>query len=275
MTRVRDPWMVFFGTGVLLMTMAALPCGASAQAGSGGAHWAAALGLGARPDYEGSDRYKAIPVGFLKARWDSGRYVEFAGTESSGSAVRISGNLISDSPVEFGPILQYRLGRGDVQSNLVDAMKNVDAALEGGVFAAWAPKPWRVELDWAGDMSHTHDGSVLELSGGYADALSPNLDLGVTIASTWASKDYNDTYFGVSARDSGRSGLDTFNASSGFKDVGGRIKLGFAGDDWGPWKVIGTFAYFRMIGDAADSPVVARAGDDNQYFFGVALAYQN
>ena len=258
-----------------MSTVVACPALSRAEAGDGGVHWTAALGVGARPDYEGSDRYKAIPIGGLKARWDSGQYAEISGTESSGSAVRMSGNLLADSQFELGPVLQYRLSRADVESNLVDAMKNVDSAIEGGFFAAWNPKPWNIGVTFAGDMSHTHDGSLLEFSGGYVDSLSPNFDLSVTLASTWASEDYNDAYFGVSAKDATRSGLDTFGADAGFKDVGGRVKLGFGADDWGPWKMVATFAYFRMIGDAADSPVVARAGDENQLFFGFGLMYQN
>lgn len=159
--------------------------------------------------------------------------MELSGTDSSGSAVRIGGNLIPNSRFEVGPILQYRLPRGDVESYLV------------------------------------------EFSCEYNKSLTLDLDLGVTLGSTWASQDYNSTYFGVSSADARRSGLSTFRAGSAFKYIGGKVKLGFGPDSWGPWKIIGTFGYFRLIGHAADSPVVARAGDENQVFAGVALGYQN
>lgn len=273
MVRMRNSHLWLGAAVAMVLSMAALPREAAAD--GEGVHWAAALGLGARPDYEGSDRYRIIPVGGLKAAWESGRYAELAGTESSGSSVRVSGNLIANSPFELGPVLQYRLGRGDVESNFVDAMKNVDPAVEGGVFAAWQMKPWGVGITYAADMADAHDGSLIELAGEYKDAVSPNMDVGVTLASTWGSGSYNSTYFGVSGADSARSGLKEYNADSGFKDVGGRVKVGWAGDNWGPWKIIATFAYFRMVGEAADSPVVKKAGDENQFFGGIALAYQN
>jgi len=247
--------------------------GANQQQGGGGFHWMMALGAGMRPDYEGSDHYKAIPIGTAKIWWDDGRYSEISGTESSGSAIRMSGNLIPNSPVELGPVLQYRLKRGDVQSGRVDAMKNIDGAIEGGAFAAYRMKPWSLELTYADDISNEHGGSLIELAGGYNETLSPNLDIGVTAASTWASNGYMGTYFSVSA-DEATPGFDEYDAADGFKDVGVRVKLGWKGDSWEGWKLIVTFAYFRMIGDAADSPVVDTAGSEDQFFGGLAVAYQ-
>src|SRR5512139_2783944 len=60
-------------------------------------HWGAGLGVAYRPDYEGSDDYEPMPIGFARLWWDDGRRIEVRGTESSGSAVRLSSNVIPNS----------------------------------------------------------------------------------------------------------------------------------------------------------------------------------
>lgn len=237
-------------------------------------HWMMALGAGMRPDYEGSDHMKPIPIGGAKIWWEDGRYSELSGTESSGSAVRLSGNLIPNSPIEFGPVLQYRLERDDVQSGRVDAMSDIDGAIETGVLAMYRMKPWGVGLTYVYDISDEHGGSLIEMVGEYQEALSPNLDVGLTVASTWASGAYMGTYFNVSPTEAARTGFDAYDADADFKDVGVRVKLGWRGDNWGGWKLFGSFAYFRMLGDAEDSPVVDTAGDADQFFGGIAVGYQ-
>jgi outer membrane protein len=244
------------------------------KSGGSNFHWSAALGVGMRPDYEGSDHYKPFPVGGAKIWWDDGRYSELSGTESSGSAVRLSGNLIPNSPIELGPVLQYRLERDDVKSGRIDAMNSIDGAIETGVLAAYRIKPWVLELSYVYDISNEHGGSLIEMAGGYDEKLSPNLDMGVTVASTWASGAYMGTYFNVSPTESARTGLSAYDADDGFKDVGVRVRLGWKGDDWGGWKLLGSFAYFRLLGDAEDSPVVDTAGSEDQFFGGVAIGYE-
>ncbi len=79
------------------------------------------------------------------------------------------------------------------------------------------------------------------------------------------------TYFDVSAADAAASGLSTFSAESGLKDVGvglmGIVHLSLN------WHVGGAPFYKRLLGDAADSPVVDDAGDANQIFAGLSLLY--
>jgi outer membrane protein len=266
--------------GAMVWTWVAMPQAADAQGygssskGGSNFHWAGALGVGFRPDYEGSDHYETIPIGGAKMWWDDGRYSELSGTESSGSAIRLSGNLIPNSPIELGPVMQYRLGRGDVQSGRVDKLNNVDGAFETGALAAYRMKPWSVEMSYVYDISDGHGGSLIEFAGGYTETLSDNLDVGVTVASTWASGAYMGTYFNVSPTEAAETGFAAYDADDGFKDVGVRVKLGWQGDGWDGWKIIGSFAYFRMLGDAEDSPIVDTAGAEDQFFGGLALGYQ-
>ena len=241
-----------------------------------GMHYAVGAGTGARPDYEGSNDYDVFPYGFFKVWWNDGRYAQLEGAQSSGSAVRLAGNLIPNSPLEFGPVLQYRLERDNVQSGRVDQLGEVDAAVEAGVNLAYRAKPWLLEATWVYDISQKYEGHLLELAGGWEEKASDNLGISLTVASTWASDQYMDTYFGVSAADAALiAGYTDHNPDDGFKDVGGRLAMTWKGDNWGGWKIIASFSYFRLLNDAEDSPIVDESGDANQFFGGLMGAYEH
>ena len=241
-----------------------------------GMHYRVSAGTGARPDYEGSNDYDAFPYGGFKVWWDDGRYAELVGAQSSGSAVRLAGNLIPNSPIELGPVVQYRLERDNVQSGRVDALGEVEAAIEAGVTAAYRMKPWSLEATWVYDVSSKYEGHLLELAGGWEEKISANLGISLMLASTWASDDYMDTYFGVSAADAALiPGYTAHNPDDGFKDVGGRMAMSWAGDNWGGWKIIASFSYFHLLEEAEDSPIVDESGSADQFFGGLMGSYEH
>jgi outer membrane protein len=88
---------------------------------------------------------------------------------------------------------------------------------------------------------------------------------------TVASDDYMETYFGVDAADSARSGLSTFDADSGVKDWS--LALGATYDVNDSWS-LGIFGLYKLLlDDASDSPVVDDAGEENQFIGGIFTTY--
>jgi outer membrane scaffolding protein for murein synthesis (MipA/OmpV family) len=243
-------------------------------------HWLLMAGAVGRPDYEGSDDTEAFPFGSFRVWWESGRYVELVGARSSGSAARLEANLLDTvheiNLVELGPVVQYRLARDDVDNNAVDALGDIDAALELGAFVALKFEDLRVRLTGAHDVSDEHDGDVVELAAEYRAKLSDTFTLTSGVASTWASKDYMKTYFGVTAAGAMASGLPEYSADSGVKDVGVRFTAMWAGpgQGWEHLRLIGLLSWFSMLGDAQDSPIVDDVGDDNQLFGGLAVGWE-
>ncbi|MCP4215639.1 MAG: MipA/OmpV family protein, partial [bacterium] len=88
---------------------------------------------------------------------------------------------------------------------------------------------------------------------------------------TYASQDYMDAYFSIDADNAARSGLDTFDADAGFKDVGVEVALSYS--PWERWNFTTTAGYTRLLGDAADSPIVDDEGNANQYSSGIVVTY--
>jgi outer membrane protein len=242
-------------------------------------HWLLVAGAAARPDYEGSDDMEAFPYAGGRIWWDSGRYVELVGTRSSGSAARLAANILDKRQielVEFGPVIQYRLSREDVDNNAVDALGDIDAALELGGFAALKFDDFRFTLTGARDVSDEYDGGLIELAADYTARISDTFRLTSGLASTWASDDYMQTYFGVTAAGSVASGLSQYSADAGIKDFGIRFTATWAGpgSGWEHFRLIGMFSWFTLLSDAKDSPIVDDAGNENQLYAGFGVGWQ-
>jgi len=233
---------------------------------SGGKAMSFGLGVAAVPDYEGSDDYTAAPLVIFQSRFQSGRFIDLMGN-------RLKVNLLPSNTYSLGPVVQYRAKRDDgVEDEQVSRMKEIDAAIEAGLFAGININNWLAGVQVTTDVSDTHDGTLATVNGGYILNINPSLTLVPSLSATWASDDYMDTYFSVNAANRGTSTLPNFVAEGGFKDVALAVIFDF--HPWQNWKIIGGAAYRSLLGDAKDSPVVDLQGDSNQLIAGVALAYQ-
>jgi outer membrane protein len=232
------------------------------------------IGVGMAPDYEGSDDRKATPVLFGRYQWDSGRYVALGGTQEAGKALRLKANLISDamSPTwQLGPVLQYRMERDDVDNNRVDRMKKVDSQTELGAFVGFRTGPWAASLTYATDVSDETDGAVTELAGSYHLPINDAFSMKFGASVSYADDDYMDGYFGVNRKNAGKSGFSNYKAESGIKDYGLSVTAEYALNQ--SWGLLGGISYYRLTGDAEDSPLVDDVGDENQLSANVAVTY--
>lgn len=262
------------GVGKFLLLAVALALSGNPQAAEADLDWSIAAGLGARPDYEGSDDYEPVPIGGVRATWNESVFVDFSGTHGSGGAPRLRVNVVADDFLQFGPLLQYRRPRGDVENGRVDALPNVDRALELGGFFGFEEQGWEGQIAFAQDVADGHDGFIVEISTGYTAEIGESLRLGFLVASTYGSDGYMGRYFTVDTADAPAAGLDAYDADDGIKDVGGTLSLNWRIPGSEHWGIGGVFSYFRMVGDAEDSPVVDDAGNPDQLFGGVMVTFE-
>lgn len=223
------------------------------------------LGLGAAPDYEGSEDYTAVPLLFAKVGWGDGDYVAFQGN-------KLKWNLLNEQ-IEFGPLLQYRMERDDVDNDQVDAMEDIDAAVEAGFFLTGRSGPWSATLEFAMDVSGEHDGFLVTLGGDYRQELSEKFTMTYGVSTTYASDNYMETYFQVDAGNRGSSTLPDYSADDGaLKDVGLHMVADYSFNE--RWSVMGNLGYSYLLGDAADSPIVDDEGSKGQLFVGAMGVYR-
>lgn len=224
------------------------------------------LGLGAAmvPDYEGSEDYEAAPLLFARYSYDEGSYVQLKGSE-------LRWNFLNRE-IEFGPLLQYRMERDDVDNNQVDDMDKVDSAVAGGLFIVGRVEQWSATLKFATDISDEDTGYTVYLGGDYLAKFSEQLNIKFGVSTTYASSDYMGSYFDVNSSNRGSSTLPNYNAGGGeFKDVGARMITTYSFNS--NWSVVGNINYKRLVGDAADSPLVDDVGSKNQYILGAMCVY--
>jgi outer membrane protein len=229
-------------------------------------------GIGIVPDYVGSDDYTvgAAPV----ARIQIGKGERFAKL----TITELTVNVLDNEQWSLGPLLNYRLGRDDVDDDAVDRMNEIDDAVELGVFGGWTwiskndPRArLNLSLSAKQDVVDSHDGYLVDASARYFTPLSRSFVLSFGGSTTYGSSDYMDTYFGVDARDATVTGLSQFSASDGFRDV--RLSVMAIQSLSVNWHLAGGLVYSRLLGDASDSPVVDDRGDENQYFLGAGAVY--
>ena len=229
------------------------------------------LGVGGYPDYIGSDDYSVGVAPVARISLGGERFAQLFATD-------LKVNLINHRNWRLGPELLYRFGRKDVDDPIVDKMNEIDGSLDLGLSGGYT---WidpqesrkRVGIDAWGlwDVSGVHEGAAAgaRVFGMYPVAQPVTLAAGA--AMTWGSDNYMDTYFGVSSPDSIKSGLPVFAASSGMRDARGWLVGMFHFNR--NWHLAGGVTYSRLLGDAADSPVVSERGSENQWVFGVGLLY--
>jgi MipA family protein len=228
--------------------------------------------VGAAPDYLGSKEYKGIAAPFLKYTLPGTyQYLLLRGTE-------LSVNLINDPSFRFGPVLNYRPGRDDVDNAQVNRMQKIDGAIEGGAFVGFEcidkSNPRRrflASVTWTADMSGVYNGwLVTGLVRGW-QPIAQRWDVGLTLSGTYGDSAYTEKYFGVDTVDHILSRLPRYNASAGFRDVSLTPAIVYHVNQ--NWNIAGGVRCMRLVGGAEDSPIVANVGEKNQFIFGAGVLY--
>ena len=223
--------------------------------------WSVNIGLagGVSPDYEGSNDYEFGIGPNFDITW---RDTVFYKGKSLGAY------LIREKGLRAGPILSWTSGRDEDDNDKLDGMGDVDSTVEAGGFISYRNSPLRFRLEARQDINSGHEGALVEMSAGSSLPLQKPLAF-LALGTTWASDDYMESFFGVSSKQSGKSGLRTHNADAGIKDISLSLTAGHRFKK--RWRIGGRIEYKRLIGDAADSPIV---DDKNQFMAGISFSYR-
>ncbi len=243
---------------VLLSLLLMIPAAQAAEFSIGG-------GVGAAPDYEGSDDYEMVPIPAGSARFDNGMYIKLLG-------LNLRANLIPSDFWRLGPVYNYRPERDNVDNNRVDRMQNVSDANEFGIFGGLEWQNWFLSLELLGDTGNAYEGWYSTLKGGYNWKISNEWILSIGGRTTYADDDYMQTYFGVTPADSARSGLAVYDADESFKDVG--LDLGVTWNFASNWGLQGLLSVSELVGDADDNSPVTDQGSEIQFFGGVLVMFK-
>ena len=227
--------------------------------------------VGMVPEYEGSDSYKAAGAPLLHFRFSDYRYAQVI-------ANKAYLNLLNNRNFEAGLKGVYRNGRVNADDNDVDKLPSVDSSFELGGFVAYkkffGQNPehrWVTVLGLTQDVSDGHKGFVGEFSSTYWRPLTKRFSIAPRVVTSYASDDYMSSFFDVSGSGAAATGLSSFSADAGFKDIGvGLLGLFHITQNW---HVGGGYQYKHLLSDAADSPIVDDRGSKGQHVLGLSVMY--
>lgn len=228
-------------------------------------------GVAYEPRFDGSKDYTAKPVPFAEIRYKSRLFLSvFDG---------LGYDVIQTGHLRAGPVIKYQGGRKESDAGSSNALKGL------GDISATAEAGGYVEYQW-------HDfaakAEVRKAIGGHKGVVGnfgirynkrfpvPYSDHPAIISIgprlTVVNSTYNQSFFGVTALQSSRSGLPVYTPGGGPLSYGGgaTILLPVAG------RISATLiaGYDRYSGDAADSPLIQQRGSKTQGLIGLGLIYR-
>ena len=143
---------------------------------------------------------------------------------------------------------------------------------EAGVFAEIYPTDFmRVRAEVRRGI-RSHSGIVADISADAFFDLTDRIQISAGPRASWASQDYFDAFYGVTAAEAAASGLSPYAPGSGMKGAG------FGGAV--TWNVTGELSasvfaeYERLMGPAAESSLVRERGSRNQVTIGASSVYR-
>jgi outer membrane protein len=242
-------------------SIAAAVCGILAQGafaqvppppmGQPGKTWNVVLGAGAgvQPTYEGSDRYRAVPIPIFSAVWRDTVALDYNGLSAywRGGGFTLGGGLTFDT------------GRSQSSSSLFQGddrlygLGDIPAALGVKAFASYQLGPVGLDASLTKLTANGNDGLLAKFGASVPYAISERVTLIGLASTTWANQSYMQTHFGVTQAQAANSGYAAYSASAGLKDVSVGLAARYRIDEH--WLLSLDARASFLTNDAAYSPI--------------------
>jgi MipA family protein len=218
------------------------------------------------PKYEGSKSYEAVGVPFaFPGGKDGDDDLSFVDLDS------VQYRIIKAGSFEAGPLAGLWLGRSDTDGAKLAGLGDIDAGLVIGGYGAYRLGYTKFQASYHHQVTGEEVGGLLRFRVDAEVPVSPGFKLLAGVGTNYATNRFMDKNFGVSASQTATSlaGLPAYNPGADFKDV--FVGAGLEMDLSERWTARLYGEYSRLIGDAADSPLIET---EDQFFGLLAISYQ-
>src|SRR5262245_52261530 len=258
--------------GILLALVAGSSAGAAdinaVPASSAPSGWVVTIGGDARlvPRYTGSNAFSAMPVPYFDMN-RPGSPEKFHGPRDG-----VGFALFDNRVIAIGPVASWIWQRKQSYSSSLNGLGNVDfTGLAGGFVDYWAV-PW---LRTRAEVMQSFGGATGVMANLFVDAIIP-VGPAITLSGgprvRYVTSGLESPYFSITQAQSIASGYPVYNAGSGFQAVGAGAQLKYLFNP--SWATYGFAEYDKLVGPAANSPVVTGPGGGaNQWTVGLGLTY--
>lgn len=242
--------------------LAAAP--ALAQEQEGGHRWTVTVGGGGQifPKYPGADSYGIFPLPIVGLRRE-GAPIPFEAPDE-GFGIGLFG---PSSRFDLGPAIRFQNKREE--EDVGAPVGNVGFTVEVGGFAqAYVTDNLRLRVEGRKGLGG-HEGWVGDVAADFIVRNGDETIFSIGPRARLADGRYHRAYFGVTPGVALATGLPAYDPGGGIYAVGATAGLTQRlGRNWG---LYGYAGYDRLVGDAADSPIVRTYGSRSQFSGGLGL----
>lgn len=205
------------------------------------------------PRYSGSDQRRWQVVPLVQVR-DGALFFD--------SQKGLGYDLQSDSGFYLEHTLGYNLGRSEQNSNWRDGsdklkgMGNINASVNTAIAVGWTITPW-LTLESKATLPLSDSQGANYQTSATLIPLQTNTDtVALSTAALFGDSRYMNTFYGVSARQSRRTGYTQYHAPGGF--YGTDISLTWSHQFTSSWGALVSADYIWLDKHTEDSPIVFR-----------------
>lgn len=219
-------------------------------------------GFGVMPNYVGASDYRFRVVPLLDVR---------IGSRWRFSNRRLSYIAFLSDNWRVGPFLKHKSGRRESRSAALEGLGDINDTVQVGLFARYRTEMMLFRAEYRHALGASQGDSV-RVTFGHGIYKNGKFAAAAVASAKWLSGRAMRTNFGVSADQAANSAvsLEAFGPGAGVSEVSlslyGRYQL----DD--RTRLLGLASFGRLVGDAADSPLVAgNTGSGNQLKIGIGF----
>jgi outer membrane protein len=232
------------------------------------------VGVVSLPEYPGSDRRttRIAPLFSLAyGRFFVGADAQGGSGTGPGTAGGIGFNAYQAGGFRLGGLLgiDFRSPRAEGDDERLRGLGDIERTVRAGVFASYA-KDWLIlRASATSDVAGHHQGTLVrfDVLGRYSPFERLLLSAGPGL--TWASAQREQTFFGIDANQSARSGRPQYTAGSGIESLRFSVAARYLIST--KWSVAASYSAARLQGDAAASPITQ---SKSQNVYGAFASYR-
>jgi MipA family protein len=225
-------------------------------------------GVGSKPEYPGSGEDEIRPVPVVNIRY--GRF--FLGGVPGGGGGGLGVDLYGNESLRLGAVVTADFGEVREESDDIrlQGLGDIDGTTRAGFFASYELTNWlELSANALQDIGDNDQGLIasLELEASYQPL--PGLRLSAGPGVMWGNDEYAQTLYGIDGQQALRSGFSQYDAGSNATLM--RFSLGAQYALTPKWSLGSRITASRLLGDAADSPIVE---EENQNTYSLFMMYR-
>ncbi|UTW55252.1 MipA/OmpV family protein [Kordiimonas sp. SCSIO 12610] len=227
------------------------------------------LGNGFVPDYSGSNnyRYRFLPMVNI-------RYKDLWHLNNG----RLNIPLYHKGNFEVGPLVNLLFGRQENRNAALAGLGDINTTIEIGTYVRYRTKATLIEANFRQALG-AGQGRSLRITAGQGIYKNGDFSLALAGRARWQSREATQTNYGITAEQAENSsfGLTEFQTTAGFSEINGNLIGSYELTE--QTRLLGLLSYGRLLGDAANSPLVSGnngdgIGSSNQFIGGIAISYR-